>query len=61
MADAAEPRDENPATFDVVFSAKGAKAFGGGGEVPVRTLPDGSCAVSISSGGGILLVCGEHK
>jgi len=61
VAAADDARDENPATFDVVFGAKGAKAFGGGGEVPVRALPDGSCVVSISSCGGILLVGGEHK
>ena len=52
-----DPGDENPATFDVVFSAKGAKAYGGQGKVPVRKLPDGSCAVPLSSCQGVLLVC----
>ncbi|MBP5321256.1 MAG: hypothetical protein J6334_09710, partial [Kiritimatiellae bacterium] len=51
-----DPCDERPATFDIVFRAKAAKAFGGQGPVPVRRNDDGTCAVPIASCAGILLV-----
>ena len=55
-----DPGDAHNASFDVVFSPKGKRveAFNGSGRVPAKRLADGSCAVPISSCGGVLLVIG---
>ena len=55
-----DPGDAHNDSFDVVFSPKGKRveAFNGSGRVPAKRLADGSCAVPISSCGGVLLVIG---
>jgi hypothetical protein len=56
---AEDPEDARPASFELVFRAPGAKAYGGDGPVPLRILPDGSCSVPLRSCQGVLLVSGE--
>jgi hypothetical protein len=54
-----DPEDVKPASFELVFRAPVAKAYGGDGPVPVSELPDGSCSVPLRSCQGVLLVAGE--
>jgi hypothetical protein len=56
---AEDPEDAKPASFELVFRAPGAKAYGGDGPVPLKNLPDGSCSVPLRSCQGVLLVSGE--
>ena len=56
-----DPEDSKPASFELVFRAPGAKAYGGDGPVPVKNLPDGSCSVPLRSCQGVLLVSGEGE
>ena len=53
-----DPADEHPAKFEVVFDFKGksVEAFGGNGAIPVSRRADGSCAISIASCQGVLIV-----
>ncbi|MDD4623118.1 MAG: hypothetical protein PHG71_07770, partial [Kiritimatiellae bacterium] len=54
-----DPEDVKPATFELVFRAPGAKAYGGNGPIPVKELLDGSCSIPFRSCQGVLLVSGE--
>lgn len=56
-----DPRGEGDAEFDVVFRAEGAKAYVGNDSVPVRSLPDGMCAVSLKPRVGVLIVAPPVK
>ena len=51
-----DPCDEHPATFDILFRAKGVRAFGGNGPLKVEVLDGSSCAVPLSSSCGVLLI-----
>ena len=51
-----DPLDEHNAIFNILFKARNIQAFGSKGKIEVRNLPDGSCAVPISSCEGVLLV-----
>ena len=52
-----DPADGRPQSFEILFDVDGggAKAFGGGGAIPVARRADGSCAVRIASCQGVLL------
>ena len=56
-----DPRGEGAAAFDVVFRAEGARAYVGDDPVPVRSLSDGTCAVSVQPHVGVLVVAPPVK